>query len=83
MSEDYDLWLRAARDKRIIFRNIDLPLIKYRVHNNQARGNPLGYSEVAGYMLREALLCMGLRYFAGTVAGVFKRFVRAKNGFLN
>lgn len=78
MSEDYDLWLRAARDKRIVFGNIDSPLIKYRVHGDQARGNPLGYSEVAGHMLREALLGMGLRYYFGAVVGVFKRFIRAK-----
>lgn len=79
MSEDYDLWLRASRDKNFIFQNIDEPLIRYRISKDQARGNRLGYSEVAGFMLREALLGSGIKFFIAAALGVFKRYLRAKH----
>ena len=79
MSEDYDLWLRASRDKKFIFRNIGEPLIKYRISADQARGNVLGYSEVAGFMLREALLGRGVKFFMAAFFGILKRYFRSKN----
>lgn len=79
MSEDYDLWLRASRNPKFIFSNIEQPLIKYRISTGQSRGDATGYAEVAGYMLREGLLGEGFRYFAASVLGVAKRYALAKN----
>ncbi|GER12849.1 glycosyltransferase [Variovorax boronicumulans] len=78
MSEDYDLWLRASTDRGFIFRNIDQPLIRYRIGGDQARGNPLGYAEVAGFMLREFLLRGEGKFFLATLLAIFKRYFRAK-----
>lgn len=79
MSEDYDLWLRASRNKAFVFKNIDIPLIKYRISEHQSRGSRLGYAEVAGSMLREALFGAGAKYYFGALLGVLKRFCFAKN----
>lgn len=78
MSEDYDLWLRASNSKNFIFCNIDKPLLKYRINEGQSRSNVLGYSEVAGHLLREALLGNGNLYFIGSLIGVVKRLLFAK-----
>lgn len=78
MSEDYDLWLRAARDKEFVFRNSGVVFLKYRISQGQARGSFIGYSEVAGSMLREFLISPGVKYFAAVVLAVAKRFVRSK-----
>lgn len=34
-AEDYDLWIRSALNKDVIFGNIPKALLKYRVHENQ------------------------------------------------
>ena len=34
--EDYDLWLRMRRNRNTTFFHIRIPLLKYRVHGNQA-----------------------------------------------
>jgi len=78
MSEDYDLWLRASRDPGFVFCNADRPLIKYRLSSGQTRGHVLGYSEVAGYMLREFLIEGSRRFFAATILALAKRYLRTK-----
>lgn len=78
MSEDYDLWIRAARKVDFRFANLECPLIKYRISPGQSRGRPLGYSEVAGHMLREGLLHSNIKYLAGTVLAAAKRYFLAK-----
>ncbi|WP_132978991.1 glycosyltransferase [Pigmentiphaga sp. D-2] len=78
MSEDYDLWLRAARDPNFIFLNDKLPFIKYRISPLQARGHKLGYAETAGYFLRDALLYGKLRHWLGTGLAIAKRIRNAK-----
>lgn len=78
MSEDYDLWLRASRDETFVFRNIAAPLIRYRICSDQARGNKLGYAEVSGFMLREALLGRGMKFFVAAIVGVIKSIFLAK-----
>lgn len=75
MSEDYDLWLRAARDRSVIFGNIDEFLIKYRISEGQARGRPLGYCEAAGHLYREALYSFRPDYLAGSIVASVKRVV--------
>ena len=34
-NEDYDLWARLSFDKSVVFMNIPVVLLKYRIHNNQ------------------------------------------------
>lgn len=72
MSEDYDLWVRMARDKAVVFCNTDDVLIQYRIHGDQARGNRLGYAESAGMMLREAIFKNKFTYWLGAFLGVMK-----------
>lgn len=62
--EDYDLWLRMARDK-FEFRIFSELLIDYRVHSQQSRGNLNGPADGAGYMIRELILTNNFSYFLG------------------
>lgn len=78
MSEDYDLWLRASRSKEFTFCNVDVPFIKYRINLGQARGKSLGYAEVAGHLLREALVLNSLKMLLGSVIACFKKYVKGK-----
>jgi glycosyltransferase involved in cell wall biosynthesis len=75
-SEDYDLWLRAARKPRFVFRNASDVFLEYRVHDGQAKGYALGYSEMAGHMLRDSLQHGGWRNWCGACLAILKRFVR-------
>jgi hypothetical protein len=78
MSEDYDLWLRASRSKWFTFRNIDVPFIQYRISPGQARGKSLGYAEVAGHLLREALVLNSVKMLSGSLLACLKRYVKGK-----
>lgn len=64
-AQDLDLWLRLMRDKNVKFYNIQEPLLYYRIHSAQAKGNNLAYADVAGYMVRESLYSKSWRYFLG------------------
>jgi glycosyltransferase involved in cell wall biosynthesis len=77
-SEDYDLWIRAARNPQFVFRNAPDILLNYRLHDAQAKGNALGYSEIAGHMLRESLLHGGLCRWRGVGVALLKRIVRSR-----
>jgi hypothetical protein len=79
MSEDYDLWLRASRSKKFIFCTVDVPFIKYRINSGQARGKALGYAEVAGHLLREALLLNSLKMLLGSVLACLKKYAKGKS----
>lgn len=76
LSEDYDLWLRASRSKDFSFCNIDVPFIKYRINPGQARGKSLAYAEVAGHLLREALMLNSVKMLLGSVIACFKKYVK-------
>jgi O86/O127-antigen biosynthesis beta-1,3-galactosyltransferase len=78
MSEDYDLWLRASRSKGFTFRNVDVPFIQYRISPGQVRGKSLGYAEVAGHLLREALVLNSLKMLLGSMLACLKRYVKGK-----
>lgn len=80
MSEDYDLWLRASRGKEFTFRVIDVPLIMYRINSGQARGKSLGYAEVAGHLLREALMLNSPKMLLGCVLACCKKYVKGRAG---
>jgi glycosyltransferase involved in cell wall biosynthesis len=64
-AQDLDLWIRLMRDENIKFYNIQEPLLKYRIHSSQAKGNSLTFADVAGYMFRESIYSKSFRYFIG------------------
>lgn len=68
-AQDLDLWIRMMRDKNIRFYNIQEPLVYYRLHDQQAKGNKLAFADAAGYFLRESVYSKSFRYFIG--AGIY------------
>tara|TARA_R110002033_G_scaffold170585_1_gene213444 strand:- start:12933 stop:13688 length:756 start_codon:yes stop_codon:yes gene_type:complete len=76
-SEDYDFWLRALRNDNIIFRNIDVVTLKYRININQSRGSRLAYAESASYLLREFILSPSFLLFFAVLINTIKAFVRS------
>lgn len=77
-SEDYELWLRLARNSDIKMLNIPDSLISYRINETQSRGRLLPYSEVAGHLLKEFLYTKKIKYFIGTLIAITKAIVYAK-----
>jgi len=75
-AQDYDLWLRLMRNKNIQFYNIQEPLLKYRIHSNQTKGNKNSYAEVAGYFLKESIYSKRLIYILSAVLYYFKSLIR-------
>lgn len=78
VSEDYSLWLRLIRNNEIIFKNLEEPLLKYRIHAEQSRGDRLGYAEAAGLVLTEFLLRPSLGRLMGFLISSFKIFKAKK-----
>lgn len=64
VSEDTDLWLRALRAGATM-RNLSIPLLRYRLHENQSIVSRQGYAEVAGHWLRELILVPSWYTFRG------------------
>lgn len=75
-SEDYALWLKLMRDKRVKFFNIQESLTNYRIHNNQARGNKIAFAEVSGYLLIESVFQRKVRFLMGALVNYLKVFLR-------
>ncbi len=82
-SEDYDLWLRAANDKKTKVLICSDKHIKYRISKNQARGNLLGYAEVAGFSLREIVLRFNINNILFLFISILKTFIRKFNININ
>lgn len=76
VSEDYELWLRASRSGDVRFAGSKIVFLKYRVHGDQARGNPLAYAETVGFLMREFLLTLNFSYIFGAGLSTAKYFVR-------
>lgn len=80
-SEDYDLWLRAAKKENVTVVISPEIFIKYRINQFQARGNLLGYAEVAGLMNREFIMRPNIINFASLLISMLKpllRFIKNK-----
>ena len=77
-AQDYDLWLRLMRNERVRFYNIQEPLIKYRIHENQTKGNKNSYGEVAGYFLKEVFYTGKIKYLLGSIFYFFKALLIGK-----
>lgn len=76
-SEDYYLWLRLARDKDVVFANIQKPLLQYRLSDIQTRGLRWAYSEVAGLLWSEFLFQFKFKFLIGAIISSLK-IIRAR-----
>lgn len=76
VSEDYELWVRARRSREIRFVGSKCPVLKYRVHDDQARGNPLAYAEAVGFLAREFLISFNFLYLIGAGISALKYCIR-------
>ncbi|HVI45455.1 MAG TPA: glycosyltransferase [Chitinophaga sp.] len=77
-SEDYDLWIRALRDEKFRFANLETPLLKYRVHGNSSQGSRLAYAEIPGYFMREFLYTGKFRYLKAFLVSLGKFMLTKK-----
>lgn len=71
VTEDIDLWLRAER-AGVKMRNLDVPLLQYRLHSGQVSRSNLVYAEGAGHRVREFFVRPTLHSFTGAMAAVGK-----------
>ena len=76
LAQDYDLWLRLMRQKKLKFYNIQKSLVGYRLHEKQTKGTKAPYGYVSSYLFREALFAKSLRYFIGSLIYVGKFFFK-------
>lgn len=74
-SEDYDLWIRLAKEKNINFIISPIKVLKYRISNDQSKGNVLPYCEVSAYFLREFLVSWNFRYLLAMLVSIGKRIL--------
>jgi len=75
--QDLELWLRLSRNKTLQFANLEKPLLKYRIHQDQIKGGRNAYKAAAYYLLKEALKQQSISFFFGSVLAVFKNYFRA------
>lgn len=78
-AEDYDLWLRLARDQRWKFANLPESLLSYNVApDGAARRSREAYANVAGAQFRQFLIQRDFRWLMGACASSLKSFLLAK-----
>lgn len=75
--QDLELWLRLSRNKTLQFANLEKPLLKYRIHQDQIKGGRNAYKAAAYYLLKEALKQQSISFFFGSILAVFKNYFRA------
>jgi len=75
--QDLELWLRLSRNKTLQFANLEKPLLKYRIHQDQIKGGRNAYKAAAYYLLKEALKQQSISLFFGSILAVFKNYFRA------
>lgn len=76
-SEDYDLWFRLYR-QGIKWDNMDLELVKYRIHSAASQRRLLGYAESTGLAMREFILNKTLMNFLAVFYHFLKSCIRAR-----
>ncbi len=76
-SEDYDLWLRLARNN-IKWSNMPNFLVYYRIHSASTQRKKLGYAESSGYALRELLIKFSFYKLLSVPYHILKTFIRSK-----
>jgi glycosyltransferase involved in cell wall biosynthesis len=75
LTEDLDLWIRAAREGAR-FENIPEPLLRYRIHPTQLSRTRHSYAEAASYWYRELLASPSLSNAAGLGLATAKAILR-------
>ena len=75
--QDIELWLRLSRNKKIRFANLKEPLLKYRIHPGQIKGNKKAYKAAASYIFKEAKEQKSLLLFLGSLFTLLKASVRS------
>jgi len=76
--QDVDLWLRLSRDRTVKFANLQLPLLQYRIHPNQAKGQREVGILSASQLFRESLVQKSPLLFLGFLVAVLKLFRPSK-----
>lgn len=76
-TEDYDLWLRM-RKSELKWENLQLYLVKYRIHENSSQKKRLSYSEAGGHIFREFLLTPTIALFFYSILAVCKTLILSK-----
>lgn len=84
VSEDSDLWIRAAR-MGARMGNLPDVLLRYRVHDQQSITTGAGYAEMAGHWLRELIMHPGIDTLHGFSVALLKalsgRFLPGVRGY--
>ncbi len=75
LAEDYDLWIRLARNSYVKFMIIPECLLEYRVHIKQSRGNKISYASMSATVYREFLITSKPRYLFGFITRSFSFFL--------
>ena len=83
-SEDHEMFIRIARDKKIKFYNLPNVITLYRRHSNQLSDfsrSKINFAEVSGFLFCEFLLTKDFAYLLGIIANhpflrSFRRFWR-------
>ncbi len=70
--QDMDLWLRLSRDKTFKFANLQEPLLRYRIHQGQAKGRREVEIIGASLLFREALVQRSPLLFLGFLVAILK-----------
>ncbi len=70
--QDMDLWLRLSQDKTIKFANLQEPLLRYRIHPDQAKGRREVDIIGASLLFREALVQRSPLLFLGFLVAILK-----------
>ncbi len=70
--QDIELWLRLSRDPAVQFANLAEPLLRYRIHADQSKGQREAFVLSATLLLREALLRKSPRFFTGFLLALLK-----------
>lgn len=70
--QDADLWLRLSRDRTVKFANLQEPLLKYRIHSDQAKGQREVGMIMASQLFREALVQRSPLLFLGFLIAILK-----------
>jgi O86/O127-antigen biosynthesis beta-1,3-galactosyltransferase len=67
-AEDYEMFIRMARNRDLKFHNLNMSLFDYRRHNKQGTGRDrvkINYWDKSGFLFTEFLRTRSLKYIGG------------------
>jgi cellulose synthase/poly-beta-1,6-N-acetylglucosamine synthase-like glycosyltransferase len=77
-AEDYDLWIRLSNDPKVVFANLNVSLLGYRVLGAEARRAKLAYATQACSQFKQFLMGYGFRWLMATMITCVKLLIRSK-----